>query len=288
MDNCCDVESSELDTISELNATMRSLVDAYFGSGKAGEVVGTLYERRVFNTLISCGYQRFPIKKIEGSPTVTLGGPSPFNKIPVTHTTPTAPACTQPDANLQGEVDALVCGNESAFKALCKACPYNHIHPISSNDHILVCEAKVSSTEAIKKMYKKGAVKSDYWIFDNSFPISFNVLFVNGGEESKEWVANGGNSSNASAKAVWDELNRCKVSIFYRESFSHEWVTDTSKALECLSQKVTELKDELETSKTAIERLNEELKIERETSKAIFADMIDRIQKLEAGAKRSP
>ncbi len=280
MDNCCDVESSEVDTNFELSATMQSLVAAYFGDGKVGGVVGNLYESQVSKTLKNCGYERFPIKKIAGAPTVTIGGHSPFTPL---------------HADIKGEVDALVSGNREAFDALCKACPCNHIHPISSNNHILVCEAKVSSTEAINKMCDKGVVKSDYWIFENSGFHSVNVLFVNGGEASKKWVRYGGNSSKASAKAVWDELDRCKVSIFYLESFSYEWVTDTTKALERLNE---ELKDERETSKaeweaanTAIERLNEELKDERETSKAereaakaAFADLMARIQKLEAGA----
>ena len=85
----------------------------------------------------------------------------------------------------------------------------------------------------------KHEANKEYWIFeDTGFPYCHKVLFVNGGEDSKNWVMKGGEFPDASARNVWNALADSNVSIFYRESFSQEWVIQATQKLNELERKV--------------------------------------------------
>ena len=208
------------------------IIKHYFGTGNVGSGIGELYEYNVSNVLKQCRYKGFPLE-IDGSSNVKFGGKNVFSigkKI--------------------GEIDALVCGYNDSWEELKMLCPY-HIdrkpqHNIQTK-HILAIEAKVSYSETITKMTKDNSINTSYWLFNTTDSgILHNVLFVNGGSKSKEWVMNGGSSTIFTEKLLWNALKNNNISLFYRESFSNEWVIDLTTRVDCLE----------ENEKTLINRLN--------------------------------
>ena len=244
-DDTCDqnlVEENQLPN----HDSMINLISQFFSIGNIGSKVGELYEKNVSDTLSRSGYQRFPIIKLDGTLNVTLGsGKEYFSEKP---------------RNPYGEIDSMVCGDQQAFKQLRTLCPYCSIrepfHAADVQHHILVCEAKTSYKEAVRKMStSKHEANKEYWIFeDTGFPYCHKVLFVNGGEDSKNWVMNGGKFPDASARNVWNALADSNVSIFYRESFSQEWVIQATQKLNELERKVAHV-DELERKVAYIDAL---------------------------------
>lgn len=89
-------------------------------------------------------------------------------------------------------------------------------------------------------------VDEDYWLLlESSTSFEHKILFVNGGVESKNWVMNGGSSTELSERVAWMALEAKNVSLFYCESFSQEWVLDMSGNLMRLKTQNEEIKKEL-------------------------------------------
>ncbi len=228
---------TENDSIVKDEKTYKELIEIikhYFGTGNVGSGIGELYEYNVSNVLKQCRYKGFPLE-IDGSSNVKFGGKNVFSigkKI--------------------GEIDALVCGYNDSWEELKMMCPYHIDRKPQDNihkKHILAIEAKVSCSETITKMTKDNNINTSYWLFNTTeTELLHNVLFVNGGSKSKEWVINGGSSNIFTEKLLWDALKTNNISIFYRESFSNEWVIDLTTRVDCLE----------DNEKTLIHRLNQQ------------------------------
>lgn len=217
---------------------MIELIKHYFVNGNIGSGIGELYEYNISEMLKTSGYRRFPLE-VDGAPTVKFGGKNLFSGKQV------------------GEVDSLVQGNAETWKQLIEMCSFNQLRKNESlSEHILVIEAKVSHNEAINKMMKHDEVDNMYWLLRNSnTTLSHNVLFINGGEKSKEWVMNGGSSNIRSEKLVWDALASANVSLFYRASLSQEWVIDLTNRIEKLELNEIVLKERLDKQETDIKEM---------------------------------
>jgi hypothetical protein len=106
-----------------------------------------------------------------------------------------------------------------------------------------------------------------WWLLQTLPEPLHKVLFLNGGQRSKSFILNGGNSTNIDESEAWHELRKAKVSIFYKQSFTLEWTTDLSNAVEMQASKletqackIETQASELETLKAAVKRLIDEKK----------------------------
>lgn len=151
-----------------------------------------------------------------------------------------------------GELDALIQGPSSSVGALIAMCP---IHCINDDSlvapaafKILAVEVKSSVATLLSKIREvdKAAdrLKQDledvlgmqkslpYWLLQDVAEPLHKVVFINGGQRSKNFVLHGGESFNDEERRVWHMLLDAKVSLFYKQSFTQEWITDLSNAVE--------------------------------------------------------
>ena len=99
----------------------------------------------------------------------------------------------------------------------------------------------------------KDDAPSLWWLLQTLPEPLHKVLFLNGGQRSKNFILNGGNSTNTDESEAWQELRKAKVSIFYKQSFTLEWTTDLSNAVEAQA-------GEIKTLQAAVKRLLDEKK----------------------------
>ena len=209
-------------------------ITQFFRDGDIGAKIGSLFETTVSSTLLRAGFRPWPLQDLVGSLNINVGSQKKRFMIP------------DVDSSLrsrkQGEIDCVVSGNPEAWKRLRELCPFSHARfAFESDAALFLVEVKASSPEFIEKIRmasKKSSkddgyvVDEDYWLLlDSSTSFEHKVLFVNGGEASKNWVMNGGtkhSSTKTSERVAWDALAAKNVSLFYCESFSQEWVSDVS------------------------------------------------------------
>ena len=203
----------------------------FFRDGKVSATTGAFMEQIVADKLTDSGFVSFPI---------------PFNIIPrVKFELPVQLWTVQKDPILR-EADGVVSGNKYNFEKLKQSCP---VHVVSGDaftdktERVLIVEVKATAATLVQKVLS--FKDDDYWIF-RSFGRSAGLLskaiFVNGGEASKQFVLHGGDkSSNIEDRKVWNEIRKAGISLFYKESFTQEWISDLSNTV--VRQK-TELADQ--------------------------------------------
>lgn len=152
-------------------------------------------------------------------------------------------------------------------------CPYHCSRLPASFEKgcfLLLVEAKVSAAELINRMTSKGQLEIDkkYWLLTASteFGVEHKVVFLNGGEDTKQWIRSGGESVIASERLVWNYLRETGISVIYRESFSQQWVSDASKKIAVLEDdrekdryKITALEEDREKLNTKVSKLEDEM-----------------------------
>lgn len=158
-----------------------------------------------------------------------------------------------------GELDALIHGPVSSVSSLIALCPVHCINEDSlltpAPYKILAVEVKSSIAALLSKISevekaaaKKAAVsrqKQDgedevqgeqtplpYWLLQNVAEPLHKIVFINGGQRSKIFILSGGESSNDEERKAWHMLREAKVSVFNKQSFTLEWTTDLSNAVE--------------------------------------------------------
>lgn len=232
-----------------LDIPMNTIITQFFASGRSGGQVGELFEKNIADTLTRSGYQRFPLSHLDGTPNLVLGvGKELFGGDKPKYPT--------------GEIDSLVNGNSDSLKRLMFLCPEHNVDPRlkEAEDHILICEAKSSSKEAIKSLSTSSHdVNLDHWLFKSCSKLVHKVLFVNGGEDSKEWVLRGHQSTNRSDRNVWNALAAANASIFYRESFTQEWVIQMSTSLDETKVKLEATSKSLDETNVTLDETNAKL-----------------------------
>lgn len=232
-----------------LDIPMSTIISQFFASGEVGGQVGELFKKNVADTLTRSGYSRFPLSRLDGTPNVALGVRNEL----LEGDEPNHPSIY---------IDSLVYGNSDSLKVMLTLCPVHTVDPRlkEAEDHILVCETKASSKEAIKSLSASSHdANLDHWLFEPGCKLAHKVLFVNGGEDSKEWVLRGSQSTNRSDRNVWNALVAANVSIFYRESFTQEWVIQMSKSLEATNVKLGATEAKLEATEVRLEATNVKL-----------------------------
>lgn len=162
-------------------------------------------------------------------------------------------------------LDALIQGPSSSVGALIAMCP---IHCINDDSlvapaafKILAVEVKSSAATLLSKISEvdkaaKEAADSQkqdgedvlgmqkslhYWLLQDVAEPLHKVVFINGGQRSKHFVLHGGESHNDEERRVWHMLRDAKVSLFYKQSFTQEWITDLSNAIERHASKIANL-----------------------------------------------
>ena len=155
-----------------------------------------------------------------------------------------------------GELDALVQGSLSSVNTLMEMCPVHCINDDSllaaAPFKILAIEVKssvatlLSKISEVEKAAKKAADRKKqegedvegkqetlpYWLLQSLAEPLHKIVFINGGQRSKSFILRGGESSNDEERKVWHMLREAKVSLFYKQSFTQEWTTDLSNAVE--------------------------------------------------------
>jgi hypothetical protein len=207
----------------------------FFKMGRVGSLVGELYEYNVSGTLNRAGYERFPLHEIDGAPSVQVDGKMDTGLL--------VDYLPKP---LQGEVDSLVSGDPDCWDNLKKLCPYHQIRREFSDEHILIVEAKASFKTAVRRMSKTDKEDSYYSLLNKATAsrLSHKVLFINGGEDSKNWVLNGRMASGIDGE-IWTKLEEAGISLFYRESFCQDWVVSMTKEITEMKRDLADLKSRL-------------------------------------------
>ena len=226
-------------------------VKYFFNDPKVSTVTGQFTEQIVSDVLIEAGFSSHPI---------------PLNPLPRVKFELPNQLWTDGFGSLMGELDALVAGPSSAVSTLCDLCP---VHLINDDDLLLASpEYKILAVEVQSTMVtllsklsefdgagmatskakksskrspdsakeqsaeegKKSVKKAPYWLLQ---PLHIHkVVFLNGGQRSKNFILSGGDSSNKEEREAWHTLRQAKVSLFYKQSFTLEWTTDLSNAVE--------------------------------------------------------
>jgi hypothetical protein len=223
-------------------------INQFFNDGEVGKI-GTLFEANISNTLLRAGFFPWPSK-------------NRFHK-KISEIDPV-------NSRMHGEVDCIVSGDLSAWNKLSLLCPHGKIRLPNfrpNQAYLFLIEAKVSMNVLIKSLVKNSEKASNFavssshnclideknWLLQPSLTQhEHKVVFVNGGEESKNWVVNGQNSLIFSEKLVWEKLAQNNVSVFYCESFSQEWVINVTKNLKIVNEEFKVLNEEFKV-------VNEEL-----------------------------
>ena len=111
--------------------------------------------------------------------------------------------------------------------------------------------------DKVPKQNSKDDTPSTWWLLQPLPEPLHKVLFLNGGQRSKNFILNGGNSTNTNESEAWHELRKAKVSMFYKQSFTLEWTTDLSNAVEKQASEIKTQASEIKTLQAAVKRLIE-------------------------------
>jgi hypothetical protein len=213
----------------------------FFNDAKVTLVTGQFTEQIVSDVLVEAGFSSFPVE-YDVIPRVKMELP---NRL-----------WTEQKDLILGELDALIQGPSSSVSTLITMCPVHCINDDSllapAPFKILAVEVKssiatlLSKISEVEKAAKKSAdrQKQDgedvqgkhkplpYWLLQSVAEPLHKVVFVNGGQRSKNFILRGGESDNEEERKVWHMLREAKVSLFYKQSFTQEWTTDLSNAVE--------------------------------------------------------
>ena len=257
--------SSRSEVEGDEQSHQQQFISQFFQDGEIGAKIGSLFETTVSSTLIRSGFKPWPLQDLVGSLSVNIGGQKKRFQIPGFDS-------ARVNSRRQGEIDCVVSGDSVAWERLCTLCPFSKTRfTFNTSPALFLVEVKASSTEFIEKIKKKktSSMKSanenegyvadeDYWLLlDSSTSFEHKILFVNGGEESKNWVMNGGSSTKESERVAWIALEAQNVSLFYCESFSQEWVSDVSGNLVVLKAQNQEIMAQYDETKAALHALQE-------------------------------
>jgi len=201
-------------------------VKYFFNEQKVSTITGSFMEQLVADILVDANFESFPIpyeqEQNKQIPRVKL-------EIPLRLWS------NRTDSAL-GEFDALVIGPPGATKKLTQLCPIHCINDDKlldpSTSTILLAEVKATAGTLISKIEeaeKKGKI---YYILQDTSPVVHKALFLNGGQDSKNFILHGEFSTNEREKAVWHKLKAANVSLFYKQSFTQEWITDLTSMIE--------------------------------------------------------
>lgn len=223
----------------------------FFGDSKVSAITGQFTEQIVADLLVDAGFTSFPI---------------PYKVLPRVKMEFSNRLWTESKDLIFGELDALVSGPTSAVENLISTCPTHCINDdqlcAPAPFKIVVLEVKstvVTLLSTLKEFKDKGRKQnlkdapSLWWLLQTLPEPLHKVLFLNGGQRSKNFILNGGNSTNTDESEAWHELRKAKVSIFYKQSFTLEWTTDLSNAVEAQAS-------EIKTLQAAVKRLLDEKK----------------------------
>lgn len=186
-------------------------VKYFFSVAKVSEITGQYTEQIVADVLQEAGFKPYPIA-YEYSPRLEFK--------------------LRNDSKL-GEIDALVQGTLADIHRLVAACPVHFISDdlllFSAEPKILAIEVKATAVTLLgdlKDAKKKKGGK--YWLFENRDHGPYKAIFINGGQHSKNFILHGGNSAIKEEQELWHDLRAANVSLFYKESFTLEWVSEFS------------------------------------------------------------
>jgi len=156
------------------------------------------------------------------------------------------------------EYDAMVIGDLAARKKLAQLCPTHSIHDETflqmPGMRMMLVEAKATAATMLSSLNVsiRSTEKTDkgvHWLLEEQPPgsesLQHKVLFLNGGQDSKNFIINGGSSAIESERLTWQALKKAKVCVFYKQSFTLEWISDFSAASEKQAQKLTHQESEL-------------------------------------------
>jgi hypothetical protein len=261
----------------------------FFSDAKVTAVTGQFTEQIVSDVLVEAGFSSFPVA-YDVIPRVKMELP---NRL-----------WTEQVDLVFGELDALIHGPMSSVSSLIALCPVHCINDDSlltpAPFKILAVEVKSSIATLLSKIseVEKAAAKKSakrqkqdgedevqgeqkplpYWLLQNVAEPLHKIVFINGGQRSKNFILRGGESSNDEERKAWHMLREAKVSLFYKQSFTLEWTTDLSNAVENQGAMI-------EHQKVMIEHQNVEFehqKVEFEHQKVKFEHQNVKIAELNA------
>jgi hypothetical protein len=153
------------------------------------------------------------------------------------------------------EFDALVQGSWSSVSALTTIC---NIHCINDDQllaqtpfKILVVDEKSSVATLLSKIGEDEKAAGmiiapnevepnghseeqspPYWILQSVAEPAHKVVFISGGQRSKNFILRGDVSSNDEERKAWHMLREAKVSLFYKQPSMQQWITEISNAVQ--------------------------------------------------------
>ena len=242
----------------------------FFSDAKVTAVTGQFTEQIVSDVLVEAGFSSFPVA-YDVIPRVKMELP---NRL-----------WTEQVDLILGELDALIQGPMSSVSSLIALCPVHCINDDSllapAPYKILAVEVKSSIATLLSKIseVEKAAAKKSakrqkqdgedevqgeqkplpYWLLQNVAEPLHKIVFINGGQRSKNFILRGGESSNDEERKAWHMLREAKVSLFYKQSFTLEWTTDLSNAVENQGAMIKQQNVEIEHQKVIVEHQNVEI-----------------------------
>ena len=253
----------------------------FFNDAKVTLVTGQFTEQIVSDILVEAGFSSFPVV-YDVIPRVKMELP---NRL-----------WTEQKDLILGELDALIQGPSSSVGALITMCPVHCINDESlitpAPFKILAVEVKssiatlLSKINEVEKAAKKSADRQrqneedvqgkqkslPYWLLQSLAEPLHKVVFINGGQRSKNFILRGGELRNDEERKVWHMLREAKVSLFYKQSFTQEWTTDLSNAVENQGATIENQNVKIEHQGATIE--NQNVKIEE--LKALVQSLLDK------------
>jgi len=190
------------------------------------EITGAFTEQVVADKLVEAGYRSFPIQYGDSKPLI----PRVKFELPVQ-------LLTDQKDRVIGEADAMVIGDAESFSKLKIMCPVHMINDDRLNESgpkVLIVEVKATAGALVQKFTDFKKKDKLYWLLRDTGTADFvsKIVFVNGGEASKQFVLYGDKSKSSDDRYVWKTLKKEGVSIFYKQSFTQEWVVDIASTLE--------------------------------------------------------
>ena len=224
-------------------------VTQFFGNSSVGDSVGSLFEATVSNSLKRSGFRPWPIADLVGDLNIRFGGQkNKFASMARGHTDSTQ--------RVDGEIDAIVVGDSQAWTTLCALCPHNQnrIDVVDDTPFILLVEAKLTKKTLVNELVKKGNLCSDHWLLsEKGANFEHRAVFINEGDDSVEWIANGGDSKfQLSDRVAWQALKDASISVFFMESFSQEWVIDISESLRTIRADLSSTRADLSSTRAEL------------------------------------
>lgn len=245
----------------------------FFSDAKVTAVTGQFTEQIVSDVLVEAGFSSFPVA-YDVIPRVKMELP---NRL-----------WTEQKDLILGELDALIHGSLSSVNSLIALCPVHCINDGSLTTpapfKVLAVEVKSSIATLLSKIseVEKAATKKSakrqkqdgedevqgeqkplpYWLLQNVAEPLHKIVFINGGQRSKNFILSGGESSNDEERKAWHMLREAKVSLFYKQSFTLEWTTDLSNAVENQGAMIKQQNVELDHQNVKLE--NQTVMIEQQ------------------------